>query len=247
LSFLKTALFYMIGSAIGGPIGGLLAAIVGSQISARASGSGRQSFNSNEQQQAAFFATLFACLAKLAKSDGHISQEEIDKIDVYMTERFKFGPEQRDFARKAFNHAKSDTVSYEDYATQLASLLKTNKNSLVMFYELLFELAMADGVLDKQEAVLLKKTTSIFGIDPDLFDRLKQQFAESTFDPYIVLGVDKASPFAEIKKAYQRKRKEFHPDTLISKGLPEELLAKAQENFIRVQEAYKILEKKEKG
>ena len=116
-----------------------------------------------------------------------------------------------------------------------------------MFYELLFELAMADGVLDKQEAVLLKKTTSIFGIDPDLFDRLKQQFSESTFDPYVVLGVEKASPFAEIKKAYQRKRKEFHPDTLISKGLPEELLAKAQENFIRVQEAYKILEKKEKG
>jgi DnaJ like chaperone protein len=245
MSFLKTALFYMIGSAIGGPIGGLLAAIVGSQLSGRASASSsRQSFNSNEQQQAAFFATLFACLAKLAKSDGHVSQEEIDKIDVYMHERFKFGPEQRDFARKAFNHAKDDTVTYEEYATQLASLLRTNKNSLVMFYELLFELAMADGVLDKQEAVLLKKTTSIFGIDPDLFGRLKQQFADSTFDPYVVLGVDKATPFAEIKKSYQRKRKEFHPDTLISKGLPEELLAKAQENFIRVQEAYKILESK---
>ena len=234
----------MIGSAIGGPIGGLLAAIVGSQLSGRASSSGRQFFNSNEQQQAAFFATLFACLAKIAKSDGHVSPEEIDKINVYMRERFKFGPEQRDFAIKAFNHAKDDAVTYEEYATQLASLLRTNKNSLVMFYELLFELAMADNVLAHEEEVLLKKTTSIFGIDPNLFDRLKQQFSDSNFDPYVVLGVDKETPFAEIKKAYQRKRKEFHPDTLISKGLPEELLAKAQENFIRVQEAYKILESK---
>ena len=78
MSFLKTALFYMVGSAIGGPIGGLLAAIIGSHVTG---GRGRtqRGFSSNEQQQTAFFAALFACLAKLAKADGHISEEEIEK------------------------------------------------------------------------------------------------------------------------------------------------------------------------
>ena len=46
-----------------------------------------------------------------------------------------------------------------------------------------------------------------------------------------------------IKKAYLRKRKEFHPDTLVSKGLPDELIEKAKEKFIEIQEAYEEIEK----
>ena len=49
--------------------------------------------------------------------------------------------------------------------------------------------------------------------------------------------------FKDIKVAYQRKRKEFHPDTLLSKGLPEELLEKAKEKFIEIQSAFEEIEK----
>ena len=49
--------------------------------------------------------------------------------------------------------------------------------------------------------------------------------------------------FEEIKIAYRRKRKEFHPDTLLSKGLPEELLDKAKEKFIEIQSAFEEIEK----
>ena len=63
---------------------------------------------------------------------------------------------------------------------------------------------------------------------------------------YSVLGVDESMPFNEIKKTYQRKRKEFHPDTLISKGLPDELLDKAKEKFIEIQAAFEEIEKKNK-
>ena len=49
--------------------------------------------------------------------------------------------------------------------------------------------------------------------------------------------------FDEIRKIYLKKRREFHPDKLISKGLPEELIEKAQEKFIEIQEAYEELEK----
>ena len=48
---------------------------------------------------------------------------------------------------------------------------------------------------------------------------------------------------ADIKREYQKKRREFHPDTLISKGLPEELLEKAKEKFIEIQQAYEEIEK----
>ena len=48
------------------------------------------------------------------------------------------------------------------------------------------------------------------------------------------------------KKEYQKKRREFHPDTLTSKGLPEELLEKAKERFIQIQQAYEEIEKQKK-
>tara|TARA_X000000368_G_scaffold367750_1_gene315287 strand:- start:4023 stop:4763 length:741 start_codon:yes stop_codon:yes gene_type:complete len=243
MMLLKSAIGYLIGFSLGGPIGGLIGAIAGSRVGANQTKS-KTRFTSNQQQQAAFFAALFACLAKLAKADGIVSKEEVEKVDDFIKERFKFPSEQRKFAIKVFNHAKDDNVSYEEYASQLAGLLAKNKNALVVFYELLFELAMADGILDPAEEVLLRKTPGIFGIDLSLFDNLKDQFSSDSSDPYKVLGVTIDMPFDDIKKIYQKKRREFHPDTLISKGLPDELLDKAKEKFIEIQQAFEVIEKK---
>jgi len=244
MMLLKSAIGYFIGFSLGGPIGGLIGAIAGSRVGAKQTKS-KTRFNSNQQQQqAAFFAALFACLAKLAKADGIVSKEEVEKVDDFIKDRFKFRSEQRQFAIKVFNHAKDDNVSYEEYASQLADLLANNKNALVVFYELLFELAMADGILDPAEEVLLRKTPNIFGIDLNLFDQLKDQFSSDSSDPYKVLGVTSDMPFDAIKKIYQKKRREFHPDTLISKGLPDELLDKAKEKFIEIQQAFEKIEKK---
>ena len=243
MMLLKSAIGYLIGFSLGGPIEGLIGAIAGSRVGANQTKS-KTRFTSNQQQQAAFFAALFACLAKLAKADGIVSKEEVEKVDDFIKERFKFPSEQRKFAIKVFNHAKDDNVSYEEYASQLAGLLAKNKNALVVFYELLFELAMADGILDPAEEVLLRKTPGIFGIDLSLFDNLKDQFSSDSSDPYKVLGVTIDMPFDDIKKIYQKKRREFHPDTLISKGLPDELLDKAKEKFIEIQQAFEVIEKK---
>jgi len=247
MSFLNSAIGAMIGFSLGGPIGGLIGGVIGSKLGKGASHSRSQSsFSSNQQNQAAFFAALFACLAKLAKSDGVVSKDEIEKVETYITDRFKLGIEDRNYAINVFNHAKDDSVTYEEYATQLGSLLIGNKNALLMFYELLFELAMADGVLHPAEESLLEKTPMIFGIDQNIFEQLKQKFSSNSSDPYKILGVNRDLPFEEIKKVYQRKRREFHPDTLISKGLPEELLIKAKEKFIEIQQAFEDIEQKKR-
>ena len=243
MSFWNSTIGGLIGFSLGGPLGGLIGAVIGSKVGSK-DRSNVKRFTSNQQQQAAFFAALFACLAKLAKADGVVSKEEVEKVDNFIKERFRFPSEQRLFAIKVFNQAKDDNVSYEEYASQLASLLAGNKNALVVFYELLFELAMADGILDSAEEALLRKTPDIFGIDLNLFGQLKDQFSSDSSDPYKVLGVTSDMPFDAIKKIYQKKRREFHPDTLISKGLPDELLDKAKEKFIEIQQAFEKIEKK---
>ena len=239
MSFWKAGIGGMIGFTIGGPIGGILGAIIGSKL-----GDKEQARPSiNQKNQAAFFTALFACFAKIAKADGKVTREEVDKVDHFIKERFKFPPDQRAFAIQVFNHAKDDNNSFRDYASQLSSLLSNNQSALVMFYELLFELSMADGHLDTTEEEILSEAIPIFGLDPDLFKLNKRKFGADISDAYAVLGVTQDMSYKEIKTAYQRKRKEFHPDTLLSKGLPEELLEKAKDKFIEIQSAFEEIEK----
>ena len=239
MSFWKAGIGGMIGFTIGGPIGGILGAIIGSKLSDK----DQIKPSNNQKNQAAFFTALFACFAKIAKADGKVTREEVEKVDHFIKERFKFPQDQRGFAIQIFNHAKDDQNSFRDYATQLASLLPTDKTALIMFYELLFELSMADGYLDPSEERLLIEAIGIFSIDPELLNLNKKKFGASITDAYVTLGVSENMTFKEIKIAYQRKRKEFHPDTLLSKGLPEELLEKAKEKFIEIQSAFEEIKK----
>ena len=239
MSFWKAGIGGMIGFTIGGPIGGILGALIGSKLSDK----NQAKPSNNQKNQAAFFTALFACFAKIAKADGRVSREEVDKVDYFIKSKFKFPPEQRGFAIEIFNHAKDDQNSFEDYALQLSSLLSSDPSSLMMFYELLFELSMADGYLDPSEEKLLLKAIEIFNLDPDLMSINKKKFGSDVADAYVILGVDQSMSFEDIKTAYKRKRKEYHPDTLISKGLPEELLEKAKEKFIEIQSAFEEIEK----
>ncbi len=230
----------MIGFTFLGPLGALIGSVVGSRMSRNTV---RRKNPNNFDHQVAFFAALFACLAKIAKADGQVTKEEIHKIEDFITQKFNLDGEQRKFAINIFQKAKDDKVSFDAYAKQLASLLKSSPNSLMIFYELLFELAMADGELHFNEEKLLKKVPKIFGFNDGLYDQLFQKYGLKTQTFYEVLGVSKQMPFDEIRKTYLKKRREFHPDKLISKGLPEELIEKAKEKFIEIQEAYEELEK----
>ena len=230
----------MIGFTFLGPLGALIGSVVGSRMGRN---SVRRKNPNNFDHQVAFFAALFACLAKIAKADGQVTKEEINKIEDFINQKFNLDKEQRNFAINIFQKAKDDNVSFDAYAKQLASLLKSSPNSLIIFYELLFELAMADGELHLNEEKLLRKVPKIFGFNDGLYNQLFQKYGLKTQNFYEVLGVSKQMKFDEIRKIYLKKRREFHPDKLISKGLPEELIEKAKEKFIEIQEAYEELEK----
>ena len=232
-----------VGFTLLGPIGALVGSVVGSRMSERRT---RRRNPNNFDHQVAFFAALFACFAKISKADGIVSKEEVNKIEEFISKKFNLDKEQRNFAINIFQKAKDDNVSFEAYAKQLQSLLKQSPNSLLIFYELLFELAMADGELHPAEEKILKKVPNIFKLPNSLFKELYEKYVSNIKDYYKILGVNRNMSFSEIRKVYLKKRKEFHPDMLISKGLPEELIEKAKSKFIEIQEAYEELEKKQK-
>ena len=230
----------MIGFTLLGPIGALVGSVMGSRMTRQAKS--RRNPN-NLDHQVAFFTALFACLAKIAKADGRVSEEEVSKIESFISNKFNFAEDERNFAINIFQKAKSDSVSFDAYAKQLYQLLGSSPNSLLVFYELLFELAMADGVMHENEERLLRKIPNIFGLDKNVYEDLYNKYVGKISNAYEILGVTKDMTIDEIKKVYRVKRKEFHPDALISKGLPEELIEKAKEKFIEIQAAFEILEK----
>ena len=76
-----------LGFVMGGPLGAVAGAVFGHAYDAgnRALEQGQaEDLSPWETSQMTFFVALFSMLAKLAQSDGRVSQEEIDSIEGFM-------------------------------------------------------------------------------------------------------------------------------------------------------------------
>ena len=62
-------------------------------------------------------------------------------------------------------------------------------------------------------------------------------------EAYAVLDVSAHASDAEVKKAYRRLMSQHHPDKLVSKGLPEEMMELAKEKTQEIRAAYDAVKK----
>ena len=62
-------------------------------------------------------------------------------------------------------------------------------------------------------------------------------------DYYSILGITKTASAAEIKKAYRRLMSQHHPDKLVAKGLPDEMITLATEKTQEIRKAYDLIKK----
>ena len=60
----------------------------------------------------------------------------------------------------------------------------------------------------------------------------------SLADAYRVLGVSRSDDLATVKRAYRRLMSQHHPDKLVSKGLPEEMVRVATDKTQKIREAW---------
>jgi DnaJ like chaperone protein len=79
------------------------------------------------------------------------------------------------------------------------------------------------------------------GQDGNGKSRAKNASASTVEDAYRVLGVARDSSSQEIKKAYKKMMNENHPDKLVSKGLPPEMMELAKRKTQDIQAAYDVI------
>ena len=245
------------GMLMGGPIGAVIGGAIGhlfidSQAEAIADsesyGGNRRpvrepNFSQQEQRQAVFFASTFAMLGKMAKADGNVSQAEIRIVEAFMRDHLRLDSQARMFAINIFNRAKDDAYPYSQYATEFARHFQFDQNMRMVLFEILFDVAAADGSVHSAEQRLLEETVRYLNIPRHLFDELIARLTPSADPAYAVLGLTPEATDAELKKAYRAKVMEYHPDKIVSKGLPEEFLNLAEEKFKELNEAYEKIKK----
>ena len=81
-----------------------------------------------------------------------------------------------------------------------------------------------------------------------VLDSIKSQYitissSVALENDYKILLSKSSDSDAEIKKKYFKLVKEYHPDSLVSKGLPEEFLKFANERLANINEAYERITK----
>jgi DnaJ like chaperone protein len=244
--------FGSLGFFLGGPLGAVAGAALGHHLldrnegygEGRASYSEQPGLNHNEKAQAAYFISLFSILGKFAKIDGVVSRDEIAVVNNFI-EQLQIADREKQFARKVFNEAKNSRYSIDDFAFQLYQTNKQQPTILLSFMNLLFQIAAADGKLHPAEETTLRRIKEIFRINEEQYNSIKGGYFNGLDTYYKMLNSTSKSSPQEIKSNYKKLVKDFHPDTIVSKGLPEEFTEFATKRFREIQEAYEIIRKEQ--
>jgi len=240
------------GFLLGGPLGALIGAAVGHQFDSGLKRLGTAGFLPGDQQrvQGAFFTATFSVMGHIAKADGRISQDEIRNAERVMAS-MNLDAEMRAAAINLFNQGKAPGFPLDAVLDQF--LREVNRRQLLirLFVEIQLQAAFADGRLHPAEHDLLERICLRLGISPEAFEALAGAARAETHyqapggrrrlsldDAYALLEIDEQASDQEVKRAYRRMMSRHHPDKLVSRGLPEEMVKVATEKTQEIRAAY---------
>ena len=227
----------VIGFSLGGPFGALLGSFLGGKIS---NVSSSNTFRSQQNSQQIFALSLIILSAKLSKVDGRVSKEEL----IAVKDKLQIPDSEIDQVAKIFNKAKDESTGYEPYAKQISEIFKRNQNVLEEVINILFYIAEADGNVSNEEEAMIANIAFIFGLSQNQYESIKEsRKASDKLNPYIVLESQPTDDLKSIRKKYIKLSKEHHPDLLISKGVPSEVINESKNKMRAINAAWDQIQK----
>lgn len=255
LGIFGTLLGGTVGFMMGGPIGAILGGAMGSSVSrgmdaAAAQQGGLRGAGSIQQQQMAFAMVLTSLAAKVAKADGQVTGDEVRAFDGFLQNSLRMSTAERRFAAQVFNQARDSATPASEFAKQLRGVFRGQPDRLRDVVTILLMVAFADGKLHPAEEDLLRSISNDLGLADADYQSCKATFMStvgvSDIDPYEVLGVPRSATDTEVRSAHRRLVREYHPDVLQSKGLPEDFTAFASKKMSAINDAWALV-REERG
>jgi len=261
----------MFGFGWGGFLGAIIGVVIGHQFDKALSRTMSSGATGNQAQiQQAFFRMTFLTMGKLAKADGQVSKDEIEWAEFVMS-RMNLTADMRQQAMELFSEGKNDSFDLDGELAGFRQVVGRHATVVQMFLEIQIQAAYADGSLSQAENVLLRHICAQLGISNIRFEAIHQRIkAERAFagqggfhqqgagqpqytpadklkEAYKVIGVEESASDVVMKKAYRRLMSQHHPDKLVAKGLPEEMMRIAKEKTQEIQAAYDLIKQHRKG
>jgi DnaJ like chaperone protein len=247
-----------LGGAFGFMIGGPLGALMGIAFGHSFDRGFRQLDNAEwgadqERIQAAFFTATFSVMGYIAKADGRVTQDEIQLAETVM-DRLDLNADMRSSAKKLFNEGKAGDFPIDEVMEQFRRETHRRTTLIQMFLEIQLQAAYADGVMHPAEKDALVRICEQLGVPVSLLERLEEMLqagfgragadtATSLKNAYRLLGLDASASDVELKKTYRRMMSQHHPDKLVAKGLPEQMIRDATEKTQQIKAAFELIRK----
>lgn len=218
-----------------------------------------------------FFRTTFEFMGHVAKSDGHVSEAEIDAARGLMQE-LRLGANEIKAAIDCFRFGKSPEYDAGGSIESLRSVCAFRHDLLRAFMELQLRAAIAGNGMSFSARNILTKAAERLGMSGLEFAYMEAALRGRRYGPgarpggngtygggsqggsggrtssartmtqcYAELEVDANATNQEVKKAYRRQMSRHHPDKLVANGLPESMAQVAKEKTQRIQEAYEAI------
>lgn len=240
----------VIGFVVRGPLGALVGGIIGHQFDKGVfegitGGAARDALGVGEL----FFETTFAVMGHVAKSDGRVSESEIQVARVYM-QRFDLPESKKREAIRLFSEGKEATFPLDETIDRFRRACVGRDRLIYQFVEIQVDAMLADQRVHPQTRNLLWHICQRLGISRvDLAQMEAAAHARrSGFSDaggveaaYKVLGVAADADDKSVKTAYRRLMNRHHPDKLSAKGLPAEMMARARQQTQAIQAAYEMV------
>lgn len=249
-----------LGWSFGGPIGAIIGLALGSLIDAIANGEGspllgqgqprpqqrrrphRQSQRPKYQQTQSgdFEVSLLILASVVIKADNHQDQRELDFVRQQFADMY--GKQRANHAFKLFKNINKQNVSTRQVCLQIKQMM--DHPSRLQLLHFLFGIAKADEFVTETEIRQIYTISGYLGISNKDFESIKAMFYKKKDYAYKILEIDKNATDDEVKKAYRKMAKKYHPDKVVHLG--KEHQEGAEEKFRQVQEAYETI-RKERG
>jgi DnaJ like chaperone protein len=195
------------------------------------------------RRRVAFSVAMIALSAKMAKADGVVTHDEIHAFEQI----FHVPAHERRNVERLYDLARQDVAGFEAYAERVARLCGSGHANCAMLEDVLdglFYIAKADGLLHEREGRFLHRIAQIFRIEESHYQSILARHARlGDADPWLILGIERDSPFEEVKKRYRKLVAANHPDKLLARGVPQEFIKIATTRLAAINAAYEMIER----
>ncbi|PDH46494.1 MAG: molecular chaperone DjlA, partial [Flavobacteriales bacterium MED-G15] len=149
-----------------------------------------------------------------------------------------YGKDRADAIFRSFNTEIKKDVQHIDELTSVF-VQQTRYETRLQILHFLFGIANADGSISDSELQKLSQIASGLRLRMPDFESIKAMFVKNTDNAYKILEVEPNASENEIKAAYRKMVKKYHPDKL--RGQDPAMIKGAEEKFREVQKAYETL------